>query len=535
MNGHQESQDEMAFLERVMRFQDGSMGAEEIADLEREIMAQAAKRRLFAQIQLRCASLRERFRLEAYGAVLPGARVRQWPWLRWPALVAAAALVVLGMWLGQLGVLPRHPTGSPAAAESAAAIATLLFGGDCQWHGKEPIREGQRLLPGPLKLAHGLAVFRFDNGAEVALTGPADLELASRSSAFLREGRLTVRAGGEAAGFTLRTPASEVTDLGTEFAVKVEKGGATEIHVLEGSVSYRKPGTGRDAGPEGELLGAGKAIRYDTPDRPTPREVELRATGFEETLRTVSQEQSPATLLAQESFDYPAEVVPLGEANGGFGWQGPWQPARTWPVPEDPDRPLHLDPSSVIARGRLLDASNGFPQISRKFAAPIRMDRDGVFYFSVRVRWLPGSGPAKHMRQVRVVLRSASNPKHGRYTLNLPACLCPQIQRHDLEVFTSREKVVAGDLQRWALKIVAREHGEDELHFRVFQEDEPAGSMEPETWHLSLTHERSDAVLDQIVLDTYLSPDPAWFGDIRFGTNWRAVVSAQKLQTRSDE
>jgi len=36
--------------------------------------------------------------------------------------------------------------------------------------------------------------------------------------------------------------------------------------------------------------------------------------------------------------------------------------------------------------------------------------------------------------------------------------------------------------------------------------------------------ERSDSVLDQIVLDTYLTPDHAAFGDIRLGTTWRSVT-----------
>lgn len=81
-----------------------------------------------------------------------------------------------------------------------------------------------------------------------------------------------------------------------------------------------------------------------------------------------------------------------------------------------------------------------------------------------------------------------------------------------------------GDLQRWVLKIVARERGNDELHLRVFRENESPGLLEPDQWHLNLTSERCDGVLDQIVLDTYLAPDPAAFGDIRLGTSWRSVT-----------
>jgi hypothetical protein len=155
------------------------------------------------------------------------------------------------------------------------------------------------------------------------------------------------------------------------------------------------------------------------------------------------------------------------------------------------------------------------------------MDRDGVCYFSIRMKWTPGSSPVPQMRQVRVALRSSTQPKQGRYTLNMPVCLRPQIQRHDLEVFTSRETLPAGKVQLWVLKIVTRRNGDDELYLRVFNQGENPGAIEPEKWNLALTHEKCDATLDQVVLDTYLSPDAAAFGDIRLGRSWRDVVSAQ--------
>ena len=44
------------------------------------------------------------------------------------------------------------------------------------------------------------------------------------------------------------------------------------------------------------------------------------------------------------------------------------------------------------------------------------------------------------MRQALVILRSSGNPQKLRFVLNMPVCLRPQVQRHDLEVFTSREE-----------------------------------------------------------------------------------------------
>jgi ferric-dicitrate binding protein FerR (iron transport regulator) len=51
-------------------------------------------------------------------------------------------------------------------------------------------------------------------------------------------------------------------------ASKVERNGATELHVLEGEVAYSKPGTLPEAA---QLLGAGKAVRYDQPREQAPR------------------------------------------------------------------------------------------------------------------------------------------------------------------------------------------------------------------------------------------------------------------------
>src|SRR5262249_28699146 len=70
-----------------------------------------------------------------------------------------------------------------------------------------------------------------------------------------------------AAGFRVETPTSRIVDLGTEFCVAVEEGGATEIRVLQGAVELeaRTP-----EGPAGERwrLGEGEARRLEPSPRP---------------------------------------------------------------------------------------------------------------------------------------------------------------------------------------------------------------------------------------------------------------------------
>src|SRR5213078_2897830 len=154
--------------------------------------------------------------------------------------------------------------------------------------------------------------------------------------AQLVHGRLTVRAPKEAAGFTVRSPASDVVDLGTEFAIKVERGGATEVHVLEGEVSHSKPGAPMESA---QLLSAGNAIRYDGAKAPAPRVVPLNSPRFAELLIQANIGPRQDLLLAYEGFNYPVGMVPLAEANGGSGWAGSWgvSPGAKLPLGDNGD------------------------------------------------------------------------------------------------------------------------------------------------------------------------------------------------------
>jgi hypothetical protein len=158
---------------------------------------------------------------------------------------------------------------SPAAdasgeleAETSASeyVATLLFADECRWDddAAHPV-EGQRLAIGQLRLLEGMALMRFDGGAVAVLSGDVLVDLESRGSVRLSYGNLSVRAPEEAIGFTVRTPASDVVDLGTEFAVEVKQSGATEVHVLDGTVEFRDPA--KHAG-SGQLLKGGQAVRW---------------------------------------------------------------------------------------------------------------------------------------------------------------------------------------------------------------------------------------------------------------------------------
>ena len=72
---------------------------------------------------------------------------------------------------------------------------------------------------------------------------------------FFARDRLRPRCRTRTAGFTVNTPSARVVDLGTEFAVAVEKTGQSEIHVFVGSVTVQpqsgqpQTGHGRQSSP----------------------------------------------------------------------------------------------------------------------------------------------------------------------------------------------------------------------------------------------------------------------------------------------
>lgn len=504
------------FYELIRRVRDQQATDEEHARLE-ELLEQSAELRVaylrYLNIDLALEGLPPRdaplISLDSRGT-LPFATSQLW----YPVLGLLVGIILTAL------VLPHFITSRP----TPNYVATLIAEESCEWNDGAKLQEGQRIAEGTLGLRSGAAVIRFDGGALMYMRGDVSIELRSRSQATLRAGRVIVKAEDQAAGFLLDTPASRVVDLGTEFAVNVERSGATEVHVMDGLVSYSQANAESAAqAPEEILLTAGRAVRFEFPGEGKAEEISFRASRFDEALENVfSQPVEP--LLACEPFNYEGREIALDQTYGGMGWYGPWQPARTFPRPIDPLRPLRLNADQLGVGKKLLDASHGFPQVSRRLIEPIRLDRDGIYYFSALVQWQPGDLKSNHMRQIRITLRSSEEPRQSRYTMNLPSCLLPQVQRQDLEVFTSSKKVKAGDLQRWVLKIVARQHEPDELHFRVFQQGEDPGQIEPAWWHVSLTDKSPTRVLDQVILDTYLLPDVAAFGDIRLGHSWRSVT-----------
>lgn len=454
-------------------------------------------------------------------------------WPSWRPLTAVVSIALLGLVLWQMWL---DNTRTQLRSGRADTVATLLFSEDCEWLDGKSLSDGQPLVNGALNLKRGMAIVRFHGGAEMVLSDETSVVLDSRASVRVNRGRITVRVNEESVGFKVHTPSSELTDLGTEFVLKVSDDGETELHVLDGAVRYTEPG--KSMPNDGLQVTTGRAVRFTALGELPPQDIAFDARSFDDILRGATVAPRENKLLVYEPFDYPEAQVPLMRAGRGHGWNGNWQigPLAKLPVDDPGDMRIaynRLQGPWRVAGGHrgMLELDGQFGSRMRVLANPVRLDRDGIYYISMMVRWeIPvDSERSSESRFLRLALRSSTHYGGDRVSLTLPGFLRPQVQTMDGFKFTSPAKVRDDEAQLWCAKIIAREYGEDEVSFRIYGEQDSLDFAEPAFWHITSRSTESDAVLDQLVVAAG-GVGTAWFDEIRIATSWREVMPP-KLMT----
>jgi hypothetical protein len=129
----------------------------------------------------------------------------------------------------------------------------------------QKFREWSSLRPGDvLKLDAGLVNLYLENGAELLVEGPADVEFISPDRVAVRQGKLAARVGPEAVGFSIETPHAHVVDCGTSFGMSVDANRRTAVVVYEGTVDLHALG---DQGQPERRLARGEAMSVDRKGR----------------------------------------------------------------------------------------------------------------------------------------------------------------------------------------------------------------------------------------------------------------------------
>ncbi len=408
-------------------------------------------------------------------------------------------------------------------------VATLLYAEECKWQGIT-LQEGQRLHPGRIHLISGTAMARFGGGAELVLTGPAWVELLTPASVRVHRGDVVVQASNGAEGFVVATPISEVVDLGTEFAVKVSRSGRTEVHVLDGEVSYRKL---EAAGELAKILRAGEGIAIDTHSR--PRAIPMNSPRFQDFVSRINPKSRADLLTAYEGFNYSPGILPLENSVVGIGWLGPWR--RRLPeerrAPTQEESPDHLEivhgrmnVTWPVPGGRLgmLKVPSGNVYYVRPLKQAIDLGSDGLTYFSLMVREIDRridrEQPHEHLR---LTFRSSDEYFGDVLSFGHGPWHRPRIQAGNGNLYTSPLEVPAERTTLWIGKVVSRVRGEDEMYFRIYGEDDMLDYAEPATWHVVTRDVNSDARLDRVVLSS-----SGKFGrivdELRIGPTWRSVA-----------
>jgi hypothetical protein len=177
-------------------------------------------------------------------------------------VLAAAAAVALAATLAVLSPWGGGESGSPLIADAGPRFAMLTHTGDVAWSADTnvPRLDGARFGRGVVAFDSGFVRIAFDNGASVALQGPARFELIDADHARLHHGCLTAHAPQLEDGFTIDTPTMNVVDRGTAFGISVSPAGDTDVAVFEGEVDVAVAGKGGEKR-EWMRLKAGAAVR----------------------------------------------------------------------------------------------------------------------------------------------------------------------------------------------------------------------------------------------------------------------------------
>lgn len=185
------------------------------------------------------------------------------------AVIAAAVATTVAAWM--VIATPPDPPGRQAGGDAFATVRQTRF--LLPADGEPPLTVGQSLEAGRIAIGGGAVELRLRNGVVIVFEGPGELDLAGELSATLHAGNVVVRMPEGMKGFVVRTPTTDVLDLGTEFAVSIGPGNATDVQVYDGAV-IASAGRRHEAARLPKRLVAGEAARFlsEPHDKPVPME-----------------------------------------------------------------------------------------------------------------------------------------------------------------------------------------------------------------------------------------------------------------------
>ncbi len=196
----------------------------------------------------------------------------------------ALVLIALSIWVASR---PAAPIGPPVAEVSdppeppaPPIVAVVSRASNVRWNRLDAgAVVGTELIAGPIALDEGFMELTFPSQARIIIEAPADANLVDERRVRLIRGMLTAHVPESARGFEVETPSARVTDLGTEFALAVDAGGAVDVHVLDGWVAASFTAPGHDDQQRVKALYQDSAMRFDA-DQGTMQSIDVDGERF---------------------------------------------------------------------------------------------------------------------------------------------------------------------------------------------------------------------------------------------------------------
>jgi hypothetical protein len=173
----------------------------------------------------------------------------------------------------------------------------------------------------------------------------------------------------------------------------------------------------------------------------------------------------------------------------------------------------------------------GFAKYFRRLANPVRLDADGVYYFSFLLR---RDGPqADPLNSVSLQLRTADELERElrnegvdlRTRLNFGVDRTNDLSTHLERVGTRMPLPLSyGATYLLVAKVVASDEYPDQVFLRLYGPDEAAGAEEPARWTVVGPQIYSDLVFDWLEVHIN-SKTRQVIDEVRVGTTWSAVTA----------
>ena len=253
---------------------DGSIDEADLLRIEAELIVDPDVRQQYYS-RLRLNMLLEREASEATS--IPTAKtvtqhqlINEYQPARWlkilsGALVTIAASVLLIIFLNRTDIIPTSRDSESALAAqvepSASGFAVLSGQDGAVWSGS-PLVEGDLLPTGELHLKSGRVHIELFSGVQMVIEGDAQFSIDSPMQVTMDRGIARARVPEPAQGFKIKTNNGDVIDLGTEFSINVDNGGA-DVHVVDGEVELQPRNSDSlriDAGLSRRLSRSGKLV-----------------------------------------------------------------------------------------------------------------------------------------------------------------------------------------------------------------------------------------------------------------------------------